>query len=311
MGVGAFVACGGAFDCIKHDDVERALLQKGVRPESVCSLLRQSRDLEGRFNLLGAPMCPAFLYVHGALQGSLESLDMCNQVLDTALREPAGRWESEGIGFRPATDYRKAQKRRRGSFDEAVKHEGRVLHHLSLADDLYAMASTMNHLTRILGGVTRAVGRLGMRWKEKSLTIVAGTFTEYKPGVVVEIISSSCKSWVWRVVEGMEALGTWLDNRGCSEASMLYRISKGNSIFYAKKASLCDPKLPVKRRIDAFYPTCAPAALHGALGLHAVNVRGAYLGTGEASSSPVPAQETKRVLVRPHETYWCHRGSGS
>ena len=38
---------------------------------------------------------------------------MWNQVLDDALREPAGRWESEGTGFRLAMDYRKAQKRRR------------------------------------------------------------------------------------------------------------------------------------------------------------------------------------------------------
>ena len=42
-GVGDFVASAdveGAFDGIKHDDVEKALLQKGVHPESVCSLLR-------------------------------------------------------------------------------------------------------------------------------------------------------------------------------------------------------------------------------------------------------------------------------
>ena len=62
-GVGAFVASAdveGAFDGIKHDDVEKALLQKGVHPESVCSLLRESSDLHGRINLLGAPMSPAF-----------------------------------------------------------------------------------------------------------------------------------------------------------------------------------------------------------------------------------------------------------
>ena len=48
------------------------------------------------------------------------------------------------------------------------------------------------------------------------------------------------------------------------------------------------------------------------MGLHAVNVPGtAHLGTGEASSSPVPTQETKRVLGRPHETYWCHSGSAA
>ena len=95
----------------------------------------------------------------------------------------------------------------------------------------YAMAGTMNHLTRILEDMTNAIERLGIRWKEKSLTTVAGLFTEYKPGDVVEIISNSGIRWIWRVVEGMEALGTWLDNRGSSEASMWHRISKANSMF--------------------------------------------------------------------------------
>ena len=70
------------------------------------------------------------------------------------------------------------------------------------------MSGTMNHLTRILEDMTNAIERLGMRWKEKSLTIVAGPFTEYKPGDVVEIISNSGIRWIWRAVEGMEALGT-------------------------------------------------------------------------------------------------------
>ena len=93
----------------KHDDVEKALLQKGVHPESVCSLFRESSDLKGRINLLGAPMSPTFLYARGARQGSVEGPDMWNQVLDNALREPASRWESEGIGFMLAKDYRKAK----------------------------------------------------------------------------------------------------------------------------------------------------------------------------------------------------------
>ena len=167
--MGAFVASAdveGAFDGIKRDDVEKALLQKGVHPESVSSLLRESSDLKGTINL-------------------------------------------PGVGFILARDYRKAQKRRRGSSGDAV----RVLHHLCWADDLYAMAGTMNHLTRILEDMTNAIERLGMRWKEKSLTIVAGPFTEYKPGDAVEIVSNSGTRWTWRVVEGMEALGTWLDNR--------------------------------------------------------------------------------------------------
>ena len=87
--------------------------------------------------------------------------------MDNALREPAGRWESEGIGFRLATDFRNAQQRRRGSSGEAVKNEGWVLHHLCWADDFDEMAGTMNHLTRILEDMTNAIEILGMRWKEK------------------------------------------------------------------------------------------------------------------------------------------------
>ena len=160
----------GAFDCIKHDDVERGLLQKGVHPESVCSLLRESCDLKGRINLPGASISLALLYARGARQGSVEGPDMSNQVLDKALRELAGRRETEGIGLMLAKYYRKVQKRRRGSSGESVKDEGRVLHHLCWADDLYAMAGTMNHLTRILEDMpsTRRVHH------QRSMVLVSG-----------------------------------------------------------------------------------------------------------------------------------------
>ena len=42
----------------------------------------------------------------------------------THSEKPAGRWETEGVGFMLARDYRKAQKRRRGSSGDAVKDEG-------------------------------------------------------------------------------------------------------------------------------------------------------------------------------------------
>ena len=130
--MGAFAASAdveGAFDGIKHDDVEKALLQKGVHPESVCSLLLESSDLKGRIHLPGAPMSLAFLYARGARQGSVEGPDMWNQVLDNALRE-AGK--PREWGFMLARDNRKAQKRRRGSSGDAVKDEGQVLQHFVL-----------------------------------------------------------------------------------------------------------------------------------------------------------------------------------
>ena len=79
----------------------------------------------------------------------------------------------------------------------------------------------------------------------------------------IEIVSNSGIRWIWRVVEGMEALGrrTIVAARrpACGTES-----PKQTPCFYAKKALLCDPKLPVQRRIHAFYSTCAAAVLHGA-----------------------------------------------
>ena len=90
--------------------------------------------------------------------------------------------------------------------------------------------------------MTNAVEDLDMRWKEKSLKIVAGPYTGFRPGQTIEIVSKRGRKYIWYVTEGMEALGTWLDSRGCSETSMWRRISKGNSLFYAKKDLFCDPK---------------------------------------------------------------------
>ena len=59
----------------------------------LCALLRESCDLKGRINLPGAPIASPFPYARGARQGSVKGPDMWNQVLDSALREPAARWE--------------------------------------------------------------------------------------------------------------------------------------------------------------------------------------------------------------------------
>ena len=55
----------------------------------------------------------------------------------------------------------------------------------------------------ILTDMTNCIERFGMRWKEKSLTIVAGVYTEYKPGDSLEIFSERARRCVWTVAEGM------------------------------------------------------------------------------------------------------------
>ena len=101
-GVGANVASAdveGAFDGIRHEDVTQALLQKGVHPGTVCSFLREPFDLQGRISLPGAHCFSWFSVCSGHSPGQCGGPDLCNQVLDNALREPASRWETEESAF--------------------------------------------------------------------------------------------------------------------------------------------------------------------------------------------------------------------
>ena len=116
--------------------------------------------------------------------------------------------------------------------------DGPVLHHLCWADDLYAMAGSIEHLIRILTDMTNAVEGLDMKWKEKSLKIVAEPYTNYKSGQKIEIVSKNGRKYIWHVVDGMEALGTWLDNRGGSATSLWHRISKGKYVLREEDAVL-------------------------------------------------------------------------
>ena len=67
-GVGSYVASAdveGAFDGTWHQDITDALLQKGVRPEVVCALIRESFDLQEKISLPGAPLSSGFEYARG------------------------------------------------------------------------------------------------------------------------------------------------------------------------------------------------------------------------------------------------------
>ena len=120
-----------------------------------------------------------------------------------------------------------------------------------------------------------------MKWKEKSLAIVAGPYTWL--GTLLLLQATKGQRWAWRVADGLEALGSWLDVGGRSESSFWHRIAKASSLFYAKNPLLCDLKIPVKRRIHPFYSTCVAAAPHGAgEWVDTINVSGsAHLEAGK------------------------------
>ena len=75
------------------------MLNVGVHPEAVCSLLQES-GIKGRINL---PSDFCARGARGARQQSVEGPDMGSQVLYNALREHAAR--SERIGCRQAASW--------------------------------------------------------------------------------------------------------------------------------------------------------------------------------------------------------------
>ena len=105
---------------------------------------------------------------------------------------------------------------------------------------------------------------------------------------------------MWRVVDGLEALGSWLGARGCWEASVWHKIAKANSLFHAKQSLLCDPKGSGQES-----HTCLLLHVCGCcsawcwrVGIYAVYVSGvAYLGAGQTQTRFMVAQEDKRDLV--------------
>ena len=125
-------------------------------------------------------------------------------------------------------------------------------------------AGAMEHCERIQTDMTNCLERLGMKWNEKRLVIVSRAYTDCRAGDTLEIFSERSRRYVWTVMEGVEAIATRLDTRGCSEARLWHRISKGNALFFAKKALLCDAKIHVKGRIHAFHASCVRSVQHGA-----------------------------------------------
>ena len=106
--VGAYVASAdveGAFDGIWHQDITDALLRKGVHPEVVCALMRESFDLQGKISLPAAPLSSGLEYARGTRQGSVKvqiygirywTMHCVNLQRAGKLRELESGWMSTG-----------------------------------------------------------------------------------------------------------------------------------------------------------------------------------------------------------------------
>ena len=93
--MGAFVASAdveGAFEGIRHEDVGNHLLQKGVHPGAVCSLLRESCDLKGKFarrsNVWKDVTCGTRCWM--MLSGNQRHVELASDLLRTIVKPTRG-----------------------------------------------------------------------------------------------------------------------------------------------------------------------------------------------------------------------------
>ena len=97
------------------------------------------------------------------------------------------------------------------------------------------------------------------------MKIVAGPYTEYEPGQTIEIVSNRGRIYIWQRDRGYGSAWHMVGQSWLLCNKYVAQDFEGHLfVFFAKKALFCDPKIPVSKRISAFYSTCVPTVLHGA-----------------------------------------------
>ena len=223
-----------AFEQVRHADIAESLLSKKVHPEFVHAYMQELAGVSASIFLPGASPSEHFKYERGVKMGGVDGPDQFNSVLDHAIGPCARRWKEEGRGFKLREDYRRLKTARmeRLQEDQAID-QGIAISHQVWADNFYAYGGTGGELRHILQDATDSLEEKGLFWKQSSLEVIAGTFSELQPGSVMRVQSRLGHVWDFRIVSSMEVLGVLLDRAGSSMASVRHRIAKATKHFYA------------------------------------------------------------------------------
>ena len=209
-----------AFDALEHEPISACLLEMGMHPANVLSLMQELAGVKGRISILGAGTSEQFPFCKGGKQGGVDTPDIFNAMIEAAFAPMVRSWSARGIG---------------------IVLDGTLFNHCWWADNLWLFAKSRTELAILCQESTAVVYNLRLTWKPSSLVTMHSDGCRTDSLQELSVTSPTGDTLDYKVVESIDCLGTLLEKSGCSYASMHHRMSKAEKHFWAHSKAFMGP----------------------------------------------------------------------
>ena len=235
-----------AFDDMKHPEMARSLLARGVHPRLVHAVMMEYMDLRARVKLADADPTDFFSYSKAGGQGGVETPEVFNIMMEALASPVVESWSQRGFGFTiDATNF---------------------VTHAVWADNWFLFAKSEEEARIMTDELTRAVYEKGFRWKPSSLECLTGDHVTTP--LSFEVQTPGGEQLCMEAVDNLVALGVFLDRSGSTEASVNYRMVQADKVFYKHLKDISKPNGGVLARLRAFMGTFSTALMYNSFGWH-------------------------------------------
>lgn len=235
-----------AFDDMQHEVIFQSLLSRGVHAELVYALAQEYTDLRARVTVSDSDPSASFSFLRGGRQGGVETPEVFNMVVESALEQVIEKWRALKFGF---------------TLDD--RH---FTTHAVWADNFFIVAKTLDEGIAMVRDLTSAVYEKRFVWKPLSLEYICSENCEAPE--TLEIAVSDTTTLQLTCQERIIALGVLLDRRGSTEASLDYRFVQADKAYYKHQKTLSDPRGSLPMRLQAFRANVVQTLLYNACGWH-------------------------------------------
>ena len=210
-----------AFDAMDHELLKEAMLKRGLHPRLVFGLLRELTDMKGHISIPSAGTSEPFDFRKGGKQGGVETPDEWNMLVEFLLEPLVRSWRERGFGIQ-------------------LVEWATGITHVVWADNIWLIAASLEQLQIMTDELTETIYSARLRWKPKSLQILCGGLAlGTKPKL--STMTTDLNILDYDVVECLEVLGSLLDGRGSTYASIHHRLRKAEGVFWSNSHAFLGP----------------------------------------------------------------------
>ena len=211
--------------------------------------------MSSRILLQGVGTTDDFPFESGGKQGGIETPEVFNFMIEFALEAVDASWKRRGFGF----SFK--------DFDDSnIIHP--ALTHLIWADNIIFFASSTCHFRTMAQDLTKAVYEIRFRWKFESLEcMLCGLSVD---GAAENSFIEAGGTVRFTVKRRMALLGTMFDQRGDTEESMEYRLTKAEGCFWKHFKTFHGPGA-INNKLQAWLAAPGSSALYGCGNWHFQN----------------------------------------